>query len=195
MAVAGVGLLELDGDLHLRPGVLDGVVHQVRHHRLQIVLVAEHLQRRAVDVPRLAVGQRVRRQVMARPRQRQALLDDRAEDRPASWLARRSLRAELAGAQHLLDRARAAGRCPRSITPVELLPLRLVDRPVLQRLQIQLHRRDRRLQLVGDGVDERLVLLVAPDLAHQEDGVEHDAGDDEGKDDEAERSAGRPRAS
>jgi hypothetical protein len=29
------------------------------------------------------------------------------------------------------------------------------------------------------GVDERVVLLVPPDLAHQEDRVEHHAGDDQ----------------
>ena len=80
-----------------------------------------------------------------------------------------------------------------SIDAVELLPLRFVDLAVLQRLQVQLHRRDRRLQLVRDGVDERLVLLVAPDLAHQEDGVEDDAGDDERKDEQAgDEQAGFP---
>ena len=73
----------------------------------------------------------------------------------------------------------------RVVKANEALSLGLVDGSVLQRLQVQLHRRDRRFQLVGDGVDERLVLLVAADLAHQEDRIEHDAGDDEGKHDEA----------
>ena len=47
---------------------------------------------------------------------------------------------------------------------VELPPLLLVHLACLQRFEIQPDRRDRRLQLVGDGVDEGVVLLVAPDL-------------------------------
>ena len=43
-----------------------------------------------------------------------------------------------------------------------------------------------RLQLVGDGVDERVVLFVAPDLADEKDGVQHHARDDEQEEDDAE---------
>ena len=54
---------------------------------------------------------------------------------------------------------------------VELAPLRVVQLAGLQCLQVQPDRRDRCLELVGHGVDERVVLLVAADLAHEEDGV------------------------
>ena len=47
--------------------------------------------------------------------------------------------------------------------------------------QVEPDRRDGRLQLVRDGVDERVVLFVAADLAHQKDGVQHDAADDHGQ--------------
>ena len=37
-----------------------------------------------------------------------------------------------------------------------------------------------------DGVDEGVVLFVAPDLAHQEDGVQHHAGNDHRQQQDAE---------
>ena len=75
---------------------------------------------------------------------------------------------------------------------VELAPLRLADLARLQRLQVQADRRDRRLQLVRDGVDERVVLVVAAQLAHEKHRVDDDAGDDEGEGEDAEaRAAGR----
>jgi hypothetical protein len=97
---------------------------------------------------------------------------------------RSQARADSARPEHLLD----CSEQPVAVLDhdaVELLPLRFVNLAVLQRLQIQLHRRDGCLELVRDGVDERLVLLVAPDLADQEDCVENDAGDDERKDENA----------
>ena len=42
-----------------------------------------------------------------------------------------------------------------------------------------------------DGVDERVVLLVAPDLADEECGVEDEAGDDGGEDDDAQDQQAR----
>ena len=69
---------------------------------------------------------------------------------------------------------------------VELAALRVADLARLQRLEVQADRRDRRLQLVGDGVDEAVVLLVALDLAHQEHRVDDEAGDDEAEQDHAE---------
>ena len=87
-------------------------------------------------------------------------------------------RAGAAGAQHLIDRVQQ----PVAVLEhdaVELAPLVLVELARLQRLQVQADRRDRRLQLVGDGVDEGVVLLVAADLAHQEDRVQDEAGDDD----------------
>ena len=92
---------------------------------------------------------------------------------------------QLPGAQHLLDRVQQ----PVAVLqhdPVELVPLGLVELARLQRLQVQPHRRDRRLQLVGHGVDEGVVLLVAADLAHQEDGVEHEPVMIEQEEDDAE---------
>ena len=58
---------------------------------------------------------------------------------------------------------------------VELLALVGVEVPALERLEIQPYRREGRFQLVGDRVDERVVLLVPPHLADEEDRVEDEA--------------------
>ena len=64
---------------------------------------------------------------------------------------------------------------------VELFALFVVDLARLQGLQIEADRGDGSLELVRDGVDEAVLLLVAADLPHQEDRVENDAGDDQGE--------------
>ena len=43
---------------------------------------------------------------------------------------------------------------------------------------------------MGDGVEERVLALVAANLANEEDGVEYDAGDDEQKENRAEDGEG-----
>ena len=98
-------------------------------------------------------------------------------------------RAGAAGAQHLVDGVQQ----PVAVLQhdaVELAPLVVVELAGLQRLQVQPDRGDRRLELVGDGVDEGVVLFVAPDLAHQEDGVEDEPGDDQQEEDDAEDQRG-----
>ena len=46
---------------------------------------------------------------------------------------------------------------------------------------------DRRFQFVGNGVDKAVVLLAAPNLAHQKGGVHDHARDDQRKEDDAEK--------
>ena len=96
--------------------------------------------------------------------------------------------------QHLLDGVvQPVGVGQHDV--VELPALRVADLARLQRLEIQADRRDRRLQLVRDRVDEAVVLLVPPDLEHQEHRVDDQAGDDQAEEDDAEderrRCAGR----
>ena len=65
-----------------------------------------------------------------------------------------------AGLEHLIDRAmQPLGVGQHDV--VEAAPLFVVERARLQRLEVEADRRDRRLELVGDGVDEGVVLLVA----------------------------------
>ena len=77
---------------------------------------------------------------------------------------------------------------------IELAPLRLAHLARLQRLEVQANRRDRRLQLVRDGVDERVVLIVASDLAHEKHRVDDDAGDDQDEGEDAEHERQDPAA-
>ena len=60
-------------------------------------------------------------------------------------------------------------------------PVAIVNVPALEGLQVQPDRRHGSLQLVGHGIDERVVLFVAPDLADQECRVEHQAKDQDHK--------------
>ena len=58
----------------------------------------------------------------------------------------------------------------------------------LQGLEIEPDGGDGRLQFMGDGVDEAVVLLVATNLADQKDGIEDEAGDDRAKKDDTEEN-------
>jgi hypothetical protein len=82
------------------------------------------------------------------------------------------LRLRAAGSEHLFDGVEQ----PFAVVEhdlVELLPPRFFQLACLQRLQVEADGGDRSLELVGHGVDEGIVLLVAPDLTHQEDRIQH----------------------
>jgi len=55
----------------------------------------------------------------------------------------------------------------------------------LEGFEVEAERGDGGLELVGDGVEEGVLTLVAADLADQKDGVEDDAGGDQAEEDEA----------
>ena len=92
----------------------------------------------------------------------------------------------LAGFEHLLDGSQQAIGIEQHQV-VKLLALRLVHFAALHRFQIQADGSDGSLQFVRDGVDEAIVLFVAADFAHQEDGVQNHSGDDRGKKNHAEK--------
>ena len=93
--------------------------------------------------------------------------------------------AGAASSQHLFDCLREPVRVAQHDT-VEFLPLRLGQFAPLQSFQMQADRCHGSLQFVGDCIDEAVMLLVAPDLPHQEDGVHDHAGDNEREEDQAE---------
>jgi hypothetical protein len=68
---------------------------------------------------------------------------------------------------------------------VELLALGLGDGVALEGLEVEADGCDGGFELVGDGVEEGVLPLVAADLADQEDGVENDAGGKQAEEDEA----------
>ena len=102
-----VQLLELDDDLRLALRVLHRVVEQVPDRGLQLLAVAEH--DRVVGV--LDVLERLGPEVEPRPRQLDALARDLPEVEPHARAPAQD-RSGRAGAQHLVDRCAAAGRCP-----------------------------------------------------------------------------------
>ena len=71
---------------------------------------------------------------------------------------------ELAGLEDLLDGAEETVGVGEHVG-VELLALTFVDRPSLEGLEVEADRGYGGLQFVGDCVDERVVLFVAPDRA------------------------------
>ena len=101
-------------------------------------------------------------------------------------VAPRLLVAGSSGAEHLLDGfGETVGIAQHQ--PIELLLLRFRQLAALQGFQMQPDRCHRRLQFVSDGVDEAVVLLAAPQLAHQKNRIHHHAGNDQREKDDAEK--------
>jgi hypothetical protein len=176
-----------DGDADVGPGVLDGVVEQVGDDRAELLGIAAHDE--LADVVRLQ-RHRARLQVMPQDRQVDALAREGADVqvRPPRRLR---LLAYDAGFQDLIDgvvQPVGIGQHDR----VELAPLLICRRARLQRLEIEANRGDGRLQLVGDGVDEAVVLLVAADLHDQEDRVDDQPADDQRKQHETGHQLAQP---
>ena len=116
-------------------------------------------------------------QVMPHDRKVDAFARDRS-DVYGRTLACLPLLAHDPGLEHLVDRpVQTVGIGEHH--PVKMTPLLLGERAGLQRLEIQLDRRNRRLQLVRDRVDERVVILVPFDFHDEEHGVDDDARDDQ----------------
>src|ERR1700735_1473929 len=85
--------------------------------------------------------------------------------------------AAFASCQNLIDRAQQTIRV-REHQSEKLLALRFAHIAALHGLKVEPDGRDGRFQFVGDGVDETVVLFVAANLAHQENGVQDHSGDD-----------------
>src|SRR5207245_11016060 len=73
---------------------------------------------------------------------------------------------------------------------VGLVARALVDGAALEGLKGEADAGDGSFQLVRDGVEEGVLTLVAPDLADQKNGVEDNAGDERGEEEDAEYGEG-----
>ena len=62
---------------------------------------------------------------------------------------------------------------------IKLLTFSLIDRAGHECLQVQPNGGNGGFQLMRHGVNERIMLLIAPDFPHQKDGVQHDTADDD----------------
>src|ERR1700693_2866596 len=71
---------------------------------------------------------------------------------------------------------------------VELPPLRFSYLESLQSLKVEPDGRDRRLQFMGDRIDETVMLLVAANFADEKNRIEDEAGDDGAKKNDAEKN-------
>ena len=78
---------------------------------------------------------------------------------------------------------------------VELPPLRFFDFEALQSLKVEPDGRDRRLQFMGNRVDETVMLLVATNFADEKNRIENEPGDDGAKKNDAKKNLDALRAS
>jgi len=98
--------------------------------------------------------------------------------------------AEFAGLEDLLDGGEeTVGVGQHDL--VELLLLFLGDGVALEGFEVEADAGDGGLELVGDGVEEGVLALVAADFADQEDGVEDDSGGEQAEENEAKDYQGK----
>lgn len=117
-----------------------------------------------------------------------AVGDEGAEVDGGSALLTMAL-AELAGFENLLDcDEEAVGVGEHDF--VELLALGLFDGTALEGFEVETDAGDGGFELVGDGVEEGVLTLVAVDLADEEDGVEDYAGDEQAEENDTEDDEG-----
>src|SRR5919197_554410 len=86
--------------------------------------------------------------------------------------------------QHLLNRTQQPVAIQQHES-VKVTPLLFVYLSPLQGFQIESNRSDGSLQFVRNGIDEAIVLLVATNLAYQEDGVQDEPGSNSAEEDDA----------
>ena len=168
------------------PEYLIALSSRFETRRLQLVGIAEHRRLSRTVARRSEYVERLGLEVMPHARQLEALAHQCRAGRRGTWWSTTRLRAACVPPAAPARSSWSSRSRVVEHHAVELAPLLLRQLAALQRLQVQPDRRDRRLELVGDGVDERVVLLVAPDLAHQEDRIEDEARDDEREQDDAE---------
>jgi hypothetical protein len=195
-ADAGVGDLERDGgvagdgegaaDVDTVGGVFDGVVEDVEDGGAEVVGDAE-----GVEADGAGGGFEADaggREVVALEGDGDAVGEEGFEiDEGAALLA--VTLTELAGLEDLLDGGEeAVGVGEHDL--VELLSLRLFDGAALEGFEVEADASDGSFELVGDGVEEGVLPLVAADLSDEEDGVEDDACDEGGEEDDAEDDEG-----
>ena len=172
---------DLDRDLHCVARILDRVVEQVGEDRAQLVGVAVDEQPAAGERRRHSDHYGVGRQVMTEPaRSRDTSPGERGDVDGRAVLEREPL-AGYSGLEHLLDGLFAAARCRRASRDRTLAVARRRPRAPAA------FRETSRIDAIGvlsswvTALMNASCCVVATDLAHQEHGVDNDAGDDERK--------------
>src|SRR6266481_4722209 len=124
--------------------------------------------------------------MMTHPRQFHALAHERVEFHRQA-LRRAFLLRRLTRLQHLFDGMQQALGIEQHQL-IELPPLRFSYLESLQSLEVEPDGRDRRLQFMGDRVDEAVMLLVAANFTDEENRIEDEAGDDGAKKNDAKKN-------
>jgi len=101
--------------------------------------------------------------------------------------------AELAGFEHLFDRGEKAASVGLHDAE-EFLLLFGVYLTALEGVEIETDAGDGCFELVRDGIEERVLALVAADFPDEEYGVEDDAGDENEREDETKKIDGQTAA-
>jgi hypothetical protein len=184
LSVAGDG--QGAADVDSAGGVLDGVVQEVEDGGAEVFGDAEDVEANGSwdGIEDDGFGGKV----VALKGDGDAVVDEGGEVDGDAVLLAMTL-AELAGLEDLLDGAEETVGVGEHVG-VELLALTVVDWPSLEGLEVEADARDGGLELVGYGVEEGVLTLVAADLADEEDSVEDDSGDEYGEEDKAEDSEG-----
>ena len=168
-----VGNLQPHGDVDAVGRILHRIVEQVGDGGAQLFGIARHHWRREPLPAACSIAQRLGLQMMAGARHFHALAHQCWQI--AAAISRRPVLCPASPAFSTCSTVPMQAVGVVEHEPVELAALRLVHLAALQRLQVEADGSDRRLQFVGDGVDEAVVLLVAADFAHQKNRVENDA--------------------
>jgi hypothetical protein len=171
-------------------GVLHGVVEEVEDGGAEVFEVAEDKETNAAgDV---FEGDVFRREMVAEEHCRNAVGDKGMEFDAGTLLGMVAL-AELAGFENSFDGGEeAVGVLAHD--GVETLALLLVAGVALEGLKVEADAGDGSLELVGDGVEERVLALVAANFADEEDGVDDDTRDEDREEHDAEEIDGEAAA-
>jgi hypothetical protein len=170
VGVAGDG--ERAADVDSVGGVLNGVVEEVEDSGAEVFGDGADVKAHVAWGGSKLNG--FRREVVAQECDDDAVCDQRSEFEECAIAG--AAGTDFAGLENLLDGGeQAVGVGQHDL--VELRALDLGDFALLQGLEIEADGGDGGLELMGDGVEEGVLTLVAADLADQEDGVEDDSGD------------------
>ena len=184
VVVAGDG--ERDGDVEVVGAVLDGVVEEIEDGGAKVFGDGVDAEFDLAGDGRKGDG--FRRKVMTGKRDGDALGDERLELEQGALLLAGAL-AELAGLEDLLD----GGQETIGVGAhdgVKLAALVFVDGSALEGLEIKTDACYWGFKLVGDGVEEGVLALVATNFADEKDGVEDETGDDDHTEDGAQDVVG-----
>ncbi len=175
---------EGDADVDAVWGVLDGVIEDVEDGGAEVFGVGEDGE--ADGAGDGGEGDGVWGEMVLLARGLDAVGEEGFELQEAAIVA--SL-GEGAGGEDAIDGAEEAVGVGEH-DAVELLALLVGDGALLEGFKVETDGGDGSFELVGDGVEERVLALIAADFPDEEDGVEDDPGGECGEEDDAEDEDG-----